>query len=179
MKRRDTSYSELHLRKTQRVAQPLLLILAIVCQFLLFSSSFRAPMMATKVEFTQLYLYQEKHPQTLRILVSPVIEKPKAVWPMKQEPYFPPLLEISMVGASSLPQEHLTPSYTQFASVYPFARQAEQPAKGIKSPIPQQRGSEALGTLPSTRFPCLCFPLVHNSWMSWGGIVNKYCLVYT
>lgn len=51
-------------------------------------------MMATKVEFTQLYLYQEKHPQTLRILVSCVIEKPKAVWPMKQEPYLPPLLEL-------------------------------------------------------------------------------------
>lgn len=94
MKRRDTSYSELHLRKTQRVAQPLFLILAIVCQILLFSWSFRAPMMATKVEFTQLYLYQEKHSQTPRILLSHATEKPKAVWPMKQEPYLPPLLEL-------------------------------------------------------------------------------------
>lgn len=143
-------------------------------------------MMATKVQFTQLYLYQEKHPQTLRILVSCVIEKPKAVWPMKQEPYLPPLLELlqkkkkkkSMVDASSLPQEHLTPSYTQLASVYRFTRQAEQLAKGIKSPILQRRSSEALGTLPSTRFLCLCFPLVRNSWMSGGGIVNKDCLVY-
>lgn len=71
-------------------------------------------MMATKVEFTQLYLYQEKHSQTPRILLSHATEKPKAMWPMKQEPYLPPLLELlqkkkkSVVDASSLPQEHLT-----------------------------------------------------------------------
>lgn len=50
-------------------------------------------MVPIKVGFNQLYLHK-KNTETFLLHISYTIKKHETVWPMKQEPHLPPLLEL-------------------------------------------------------------------------------------